>query len=120
MCWRSLRSSADSGSSSSITAGSTAKGAGNRHALFLAARKLADHLVRRAMQIDQLQQFLGLRAALGLVNPAHLQAEGDVLPNRHQRKQREVLEDQRRRPLVGALALHVLAADPDQPRRSVR
>jgi hypothetical protein len=43
-----------------------------------------------------------------------LRAEGDVLPDRHQRKQRQVLEDESGRPSVGADAAHVAAADPDR------
>src|SRR6185369_6729402 len=41
------------------------------------------------------------------------QAVGDVLRHRHQREQRQVLEDERGRPLIRAEAGHVLAADPN-------
>ena len=86
---------------------------GDRHPLLLAARELAHGLVRGVGQVDQAQELLGPLAALGLVDPAHLEPEGDVLPDRHQREQRQVLEDQRGGTLVGADAAHVPAADPD-------
>src|SRR3546814_10459951 len=40
-----------------------------------------------------------------------LQPEGDVVGHRHERKQREVLEDEGGRPLVGTDAAHVAPAD---------
>ena len=43
---------------------------------------------------------------------AYFQAERHVLPDRHQRKQREVLKNQCGRPLVRPDPAHVLAADP--------
>ena len=89
------------------------QGAGDGDALFLAARKLADHLVGGIWQINQCQQFLGAFAAGGLVDAAHFQPERDILPDRHQGKQRKVLEDKRGGALVRALAAHILAADAD-------
>src|SRR3546814_1556468 len=50
-------------------------------------------------------------AALGPADAAHLEAEGDVVGHRHEREEREVLEDQRGRPLVRPDAAHVAPAD---------
>ena len=68
------------------------------------------------MQIDQCQQFFGPRAAFGFADAAHFQTKGDIFPDRHQRKQRKVLEDQCRGALVGALARHILATNADDAR----
>ena len=88
--------------------------AGDRDALLLAAGELADQLVALARQGDQLRSSSAASARSALRHAAHPQAVGDVLRHGHQRKQRQVLEDQRGRPLVRADARHVLAADPDR------
>ena len=88
--------------------------AGDGDALLLPARKLADHLVGGAGQVDELEEVFGAGAAGGAVDAAHLEPEGDVVGHRHERKEREVLEDQRGGALVRAGAAHVLAADPDR------
>ena len=114
MCWRSFRSSADSGSSSSITYGSTASARAIATRCFWPPDSWLTVLSAASGRSTSLQQFLGLGAARGLVDAAHLKPEGDVLPHRHQREQRKVLEDQRGGALVRPDALHVLAADPDR------
>ena len=75
MFWRSLRSSAESGSSSSITDGSTASARAMATRCFWPPDKLADHLVPGTRQIDQRQKLFSLGAALGLVDAAHFQPE---------------------------------------------
>src|SRR3546814_14864947 len=60
---------------------------------------------------DLLEQPVGLPAALRPADAAHLEAEGDVVGHRHEREEREVLEDQRGRPLVRPDATHVAPAD---------
>ena len=87
--------------------------AGDGDALLLAARELADHLVGGSGQVDELEKFVGAGATLGPVHAAHLEPEGDVVGHRHQRKEGEVLEDQRGGALVRADATHVLGTDPD-------
>src|SRR3546814_11629944 len=68
-------------------------------------------LFRSALQRDHLEQRVGALAPLGPSDAAHLQPEGDVVGHRHERKQREVLEDEGGRPLVGTDAAHVAPAD---------
>ena len=87
----------------------------DRDPLALTAGQLRNHLFALIGERDQLQQLVRPPPPRRLVDAAHFQAEGDVFPHLHQREQGEVLEDQRRRPLVGADAGHVLAADPDEP-----
>ena len=89
------------------------QGAGDGDALALAAGQFADHFLALARQRDEFQQFLGFFAPRRPARAAHFQREGDVLPHRHQREQRQVLEYQRGRPLVRADAGHVAPADAD-------
>ena len=119
MCWRSFRSSADRGSSSSITDGSTASARAIATRCFWPPDSWLT-VLSAASGRSTSGSSSSARAALGLVDAAHLKPEGDVFPHRHQRKQRKVLEDQRRRALVRARALHVLAADPDHALASAR
>ena len=86
---------------------------GDRHPLLLPARQLVDPPVGVAGQSDQLEHLRDPAPALGRGHAADLDAEADVLSTRHQRKQGEVLEDQRGRPLVRADAAHGLAAQAD-------
>ena len=85
--------------------------AGNGDTLTLPARQFARHPVAVSLQRDQAQQLVGALAAFSLANTARLQPEGDVFPDRHQRKQRQGLEDHRGRPLVGPKAPHIAPAD---------
>src|SRR5690606_30699920 len=87
--------------------------AGDGDALLLAARELVDAPLAETGQGDQLQHLVDLALALGRAGAAYLQAEGDVLRHGHQREERQVLEDQRRRPLVRPGAGQVLAAQRD-------
>ena len=72
---RSLRSSAPSGSSSSSTAGFDHQGAGQRHALALAAGKLVRLLVEGFRQADHGQRLMGQPVALARGDAPHAQAE---------------------------------------------
>ena len=87
------------------------KGAGDGHALLLAAGKLADALVGAVMQIDKLQQFFRLGAALFFRSTTDFKAEGDVFPNRHQGEQSQILDDEGGGPIIRADAAHVHATD---------
>ena len=82
-------------------------------ALSLASRELVHHLFALAGQGDQLEKFVGAFAPYGLAGAAHLERKRDVLPNRHQGEQRQVLENERGGPQVRADAGHVLALDAD-------
>ena len=87
--------------------------AGNGHALALAARQRAHQFIALAGKGDEIEQFIGPFTAFVFADAAHFQSEGDVFRHRHQWKQGEILENQRRRPFVGADTEHVLAADSD-------
>ena len=67
------------------------QGAGQGHALLLTARQLMRVLVRKAGQIDLVQQ---LRHPPGLLGRIALQAKGDVARHGQMRKQREILKHQ--------------------------
>ena len=85
----------------------------DRHALLLAAGEFVDPLVPLPAQRDQIEQVFDRRGALGARHAAHTQAVGDVVGHRHVRKQCQVLEDERGRPVVRADAGHVLPVDAD-------
>ena len=85
--------------------------ASNRYTLLLAAGELRHALVALVGQRDQAQQLVDLAVAIRTIDPAHAQAIADVVRHGHQREQREILEDERGRPLIRADAGHVLAAD---------
>ncbi len=89
------------------------EGAGDGDALLLPARELVDALVGGVRQRDEVEELLGALSPLVLRDAADLEPEGDVFPDAHQRKQREVLEDKRGGAAIGADAGQVLAADPD-------
>ena len=93
----------------------------DRDALLLAAGQLGNPLValvRQARPVAAARPPCRSRSARA--DAAHAQAVADILGHRHQREQREVLEDQRGRALVGADAGHVRAADADRRRRTDR
>ena len=106
MCWRSFRSRADSGSSSSSTLGSTASARAIATRCFCPPDSSSIRRSAVAGQRDQLQHLRDPAPALGRGHAADLEPEADVLLHRHQREEGEVLEDQRRRPLVRADAAH--------------
>ena len=90
---RILASSADSGSSSSSTCGLRRKRAGQRHALLLAAGQLVRIAVAEMRQLDQLAASRRRARRSPLCGTLRdLQAEGDVLRDRHVREQRIGLE----------------------------
>ena len=87
------------------------EGAGDGHTLLLATGKFAHQFVALTGECDEVQQLSGLLPPCGPVDAAHPQAISDVVGNGHKGEERQVLEDQRRRPLVGADPRHVLAAN---------
>ena len=100
MCWRSLRSSAESGSSSSSTAGSTASARATATRWRWPPDSSVGFLWPWPVSATSSSSSSARRRRSLLRHAAALEAEGDVLPHRHQREQREVLEDQRGRPPV--------------------
>ena len=101
ICFRSFRSSAPSGSSSSSTCGLQHERAGQRDALLLAARELAGAGLLAAGQPDQLEHLgrPGVRISASATLPL-AQPEGDVLEHVQVREQRVVLEHGVDRPPV--------------------
>jgi hypothetical protein len=78
------------------------QGAGQRHALLLAAGELVRELVGVAGQADQFEQFGD--ACLFAVAAEPSQAEADVLRHRQVRKQRVILEHHADAALFGGVA----------------
>ena len=113
--WRSLRSSAPSGSSSSSTCGRLTIDAGERDPLPLAARELHRLAVAEALEAHHLQHVGDLRRALAAVHALHLQPVADVLGDRHVREERVVLEDRVDVARVRRLVGDVGAAERDSP-----
>src|SRR5262245_31210 len=88
------------------------KRAGDRHALFHAARQLARKTVLKALQPDRADKPLdGLVAPLAR-RSAHLEAVADILRDRQPRKQRILLEDDA---AIDTWTGHRLAIDLDDP-----
>jgi len=79
---RSRASRLDSGSSSSSTSGSITTALAQRDPLLLAAGELAGPAVSELAEPDQLECLADPPGALRLVDLAHAQPEGDVLPPR--------------------------------------
>ena len=80
-----------------------------RHALLLAAREFRRQLAFLAAEADALDD-LGDPAIDDVArNLPHLEREGDVLRDRHMRKQRVALEHHAEGPRLGALGGNVLA-----------
>ena len=69
------------------------QGAGQRHALLLAARKLRRPAFGEGGKLHQVERRAHLRVAVGAGQAADPQREGDVLRHRHVREQRIALED---------------------------
>ena len=90
------------------------EGAGDRDPLALAAGQLGRFFVALAGERDELEQLIRALAAFALGDAATFEAEADVLPDAHQREQREILEDQRRRAAIRADAAGRLRADQDR------
>jgi len=101
-----------------------------RHPLLLPSRERARLAIGERSETDHLEGLEGKLAPLLLADAVHLQAELDVRQRRPMRKEREVLEDRGRRPLVRrqvderlavesdvALGRELVAADHPQGRR---
>ena len=107
------RSRSPSGSSSSSAFGLRDEHPRERDALLLPAGELAGLAVGERVEADHLERLHRLPAALVLPDAVHLQPELDVLEHRSVRKQREVLEDRRRGPLVRRQRDERLAVEQD-------
>ncbi len=108
MAVRSFLSSAASGSSSSSTDGLVDDGAGQRHALLLAAGHFMDPALGKAAEADHFERLA--RPAVDLagrfVGRIWLQPIGDILLDVEMRKQRIVLEDHVDGAPIGRNAVH--------------
>ncbi len=76
-------------------------GAGDGHALLLAAGELSGQLVLLAGELHEPERMRHARRAVGGRDAAHPQAEADVLGDGHVRKQRVVLEHHAEAALFG-------------------
>ena len=93
ICWRSFRSSAPSGSSSSSTLRAVHEGARERHALALAAGELRGAATLVAAQAHQLERLGGPPARAPRLSTFAIRSPYcDVLANAHVGKERVVLE----------------------------
>ena len=88
--------------------------AGKRNALLLAAAQLPRRAALEPLQLHEPQHFADASGNLGFRPSAVLQAVGDILGDRHMRKQRIVLEEEAHIALIGALADHRNAFDLDR------
>jgi hypothetical protein len=91
------------------------QGAGECHALLLAAGKLRRPALAHLRQLDHAEGALDLRLDLGLRHLPHLQRKGEVLLDRHMREQRIILKHHAdialvRRDMVDRLAVEEDAA----------
>ena len=89
------------------------QGPGYSDPLLLPARQFMDHLFSLTWQGHQLQELVSLFAARGFVDSLDFKRKRDVLPHAHQREQCEILEDQRRGPVVRPDTSHILTANQD-------
>ena len=96
-------------------AGVDHEGAGQCHALLLAARHLGDAAVGIAVEPHQPQRLGDTGVALGLRHPAHFQAEADIFGHRHVREQRVALEHHAGIAGIGRRPRDIGAADQDAP-----
>ncbi len=94
------------------------QGAGQGHALLLAAGQLGRIALAQALQLDQREQFLDPLGDLGLLRPlggrADPQAEGDVVGHGHVAEQGVVLEHHAHPPLARGQGQEVLAVQADR------
>ena len=82
------------GSSASRIGGLNRQGAGNGHALALAARELFGQVCRPVVQLDERQQLTRPIGNFLAVPPAQVQWQADVLEAGERRQQIEELEDE--------------------------
>ncbi len=92
------------------------QGAGESHALLLAAGELARIAGAQRAEPDQLQHALDARAPLRLPRASTPQTERDVVRHRHVREERVGLEDQAEVPAVDGHPRDVLPRQHDLPR----
>jgi hypothetical protein len=93
-------------------------GAGQRHALPLAARQLGGLAVQEIVQFHHGRGAAHLLVMGRRVDTAHLQRKADVLVDVHVRVERVGLEHHRHVPVLGIEMGHHLAADQDLAPRS--
>jgi hypothetical protein len=86
-----------------------------RHALPLPAGELVRIPVREAVEVHQLEQLVDAPHDLGLGALADLQAEGDVLPDRHVLESGVVLEHEADVALLRGQPGRIRARDQDRP-----
>ena len=89
------------------------------HALLLSARKLAGQLVLLPGELHELQCMRDARRDFGVGQPAHLEAEADVLRDRHVRKQRVVLEHHAEAALFRRQRVDARLVEPDAAARQL-
>ena len=87
-----------------------------RHPLALAAGKLRGISGGVAAQLDQVQQGVDPLADLGLRDLPHLQAERDVLSNRHVAEERVMLEDEPDASMLNRHGRRIFAGQLDRAR----
>ena len=114
---RSFLSSAPSGSSSSSTFGRLATERASATRCRWPPDSWCGLRLAELLELDQLEHLLDALVDLGLRHAFLLQAEGDVVLDRHVRKQRVGLEHHVDRAPVGRDAFHVLAVEHDAARR---
>ncbi len=113
---RSLRSSAESGSSSSKNLRLRGKRPGERHALLLAARKLRRLALRHCFELHQRQHLGRARGNLALWAAEHFEAEADIVGDAQMRKERVALKDRVHLSLVRRQVCDVLTVEQDRAR----
>ena len=86
---------------------------GDGHPLFLTAGEFIDIFIFKPCQIHPIQDGPNLLLDFLFVLATPPQAEGDVFSNVHHGEQRQVLENQIDRPLVGGNAQHAFPANFD-------
>ncbi len=89
------------------------EGAGQRHALLLAARKLRRHAVGEAAELHEIERRLDALARLGFGHAADAQGIEDVLRHAHMRKEGIALEDDAEIALLGRQVGDRHAVQPD-------
>ena len=94
-------------------AGFIHKGAGQGHALALAAGQLGRFAVAVGVKLDKGQHLVGLGEALGAAHTLDHQAIGDVVAHIHMREQGVVLKDGIHVAQVGRRVRNILAENAD-------
>jgi hypothetical protein len=92
-------------------------GAGERHALLLAAGKLRRPALAEAVELDHRQRLLGAPRRRRTLHAAIPQRKADILAHRHVREEGVVLEDEADVAALRRQAFHGLALEQDAPPR---